>query len=193
MSAIQTPLLCDFGPNRDQGGSTSTDFSPCHALSPLAGPHLPASDTRSADVQILAPNTTTKAHYQVAAVMPKPKGNKAGPAKAKTPSAGVAVPSAAPPAWPLFEQPSWQALEPESMLDGKVVLIRNFWTKSLCRDYVSFLRTLSLTTTPGKPRRGEAARVNDRFQVHDHAFASRLWAKTGLRDVLLGDEWKSSW
>lgn len=119
---------------------------------------------------------------------PKPKGlDKPVPSRASQPPP--------PPAWPLFKQPAWQTttLEPESMLDGKVVLIRNFWTKSLCKDYVSFLRTLSLTTTPGRPKRGEAARVNDRFQVHDQAFANRLWAETGLGDVLLGEEWKALW
>lgn len=79
------------------------------------------------------------------------------------------------------------------MLDSRVVLLRNFWPKALCKDYISFLRTLPLVTTPGKPKRGEATRVNDRFQVQDQAFANRLWVETGLKGVLLRDEWSSLW
>ncbi|PSR85723.1 alpha subunit of prolyl 4-hydroxylase, partial [Coniella lustricola] len=98
------------------------------------------------------------------------------------------------PTWPAF-RPSLPLgdLEPEPMLDARVFLLRNFWPRSLCRDYVSFLRTLSLTTTPGKPKRGDAVRVNDRFQVEDQAFAQRLWVDTGLKETLLADEWKEKW
>jgi hypothetical protein len=67
------------------------------------------------------------------------------------------------------------------------VLIRNFWTSKLCRDYVSFLRGLPLVTTPGKPKKGDAVRVNDRFQVLDEGFARRLWEETGLRGLVLGE------
>jgi hypothetical protein len=42
-------------------------------------------------------------------------------------------------------------------------------------------------TTPGKPKKGDAVRVNDRFQVDDEAFARRLWEDTGLKDLILGD------
>ncbi|KAI0904500.1 hypothetical protein F4823DRAFT_614743 [Ustulina deusta] len=75
----------------------------------------------------------------------------------------------------------------------QIVLLRNFWPKSLCRDYVAFLSGLPLTTTPGRPRRGEATRVNDRFQIHDAQFAQRLWLQTGLRDAILEDPVKQLW
>jgi len=52
---------------------------------------------------------------------------------------------------------------------------------------------LSLTTTPGKPKRGEATRVNDRFQVDDPAFAERLWKETALHDLVESYENKSVW
>jgi len=42
-------------------------------------------------------------------------------------------------------------------------------------------------TTPGKPKKGDAVRVNDRFQVFDEAFAKRLWEETGLRRLVLGE------
>lgn len=120
--------------------------------------------------------------------MPKDKKAKATP-KAKAP-----LPKVEKPAWPAF-RPSLPVvdLQPQPMLDSRVVLIRNFWPKSLCRDYVAFLETLPLTTTPGKPKRGDAVRVNDRFQVQDQAFADRLWHQTGLKTVLEGEEWKSLW
>lgn len=122
--------------------------------------------------------------------MPRQKASKST-AKAKPSSAAAAV---QPPSWPVFKPPlPLIDLQPESLLNDRVVLIRNFWPKSLCRDYASFLRTLPLTTTPGQPKRGDAVRVNDRFQVHDQAFANRLWLETGLRDVLMGDDWKALW
>jgi hypothetical protein len=123
--------------------------------------------------------------------MPRHKGSKAA---AKPRPSTVAAAAGPAPSWPAFKPPLPVAdLQPESLLNDRVVLIRNFWPKSLCRDYASFLRTLPLTTTPGKPKRGDAARVNDRFQVHDQAFANRLWLETGLRDVLLAHDWKALW
>lgn len=125
--------------------------------------------------------------------MPRDKRASKQAAKAKLTTASAATP-APPPAWPAF-RPSLPLadLEPEPLLDAKVFLLRNFWPRSLCRDYVSFLRTLSLTTTPGKPKRGDAVRVNDRFQIDDPAFARRLWVDTGLKDALLAEEWRHNW
>lgn len=45
-----------------------------------------------------------------------------------------------------------------------------------------------MTTTPGKPKKGDALRFNDRFQVLDEAFANRLWVETGLRELVCGRE-----
>ena len=52
---------------------------------------------------------------------------------------------------------------------------------------MQFLKGLPLTTTPGKPKKGEALRCNDRFQVQDDLFANRLWVETGLRELVLGE------
>jgi hypothetical protein len=49
------------------------------------------------------------------------------------------------------------------------------------------LKTLPLVTTPGKPKKGDAVRVNDRFQINDEVFAERLWEETGLKSLILGD------
>jgi hypothetical protein len=91
--------------------------------------------------------------------------------------------------------PKWPALQPlvptsdltlETVLDDQVVVIRNLFTTNLCRDYISFLSTLPLTTTPGQPKKGDAVRVNDRIQFNDNAFAQQLWASTGLKDLVTG-------
>jgi hypothetical protein len=73
------------------------------------------------------------------------------------------------------------------LIPSQIILIRSFWTSKLCKDYVSFLKTLPLVTTPGRPKKGDAVRVNDRFQVIDEAFAARLWQETGLRGLILGE------
>ena len=93
-----------------------------------------------------------------------------------------------PPNWPAFRPlvpPSDLSLE--TLLPSQIVLIRNFWTGKLCKDYVSFLKTLPLVTTPGKPKKGDAVRVNDRFQINDEGFAKRLWEETGLKGLILGE------
>lgn len=89
--------------------------------------------------------------------------------------------------------PNWPPLKPliptsdlhlETLLKDQIVIIRNFLTSTLCKNYVSFLSSLPLVTTPGQPKKGDAVRVNDRFQVDDAAFAEQLWKTAGLRDLL---------
>ncbi|KEZ41358.1 hypothetical protein SAPIO_CDS7472 [Scedosporium apiospermum] len=123
---------------------------------------------------------------------PKPKLRKSqtNNTKPSTP------PKPPPPTWPPFKPPLPViplSPTPHPSFPDKIVLLPNFFPRSLCRSYVSFLRTLPLTTTPGRPRKGEAVRVNDRFQVDDPAFAERLWAETGLRDVLAQEEFAHLW
>ncbi|OAG11588.1 uncharacterized protein CC84DRAFT_40759 [Paraphaeosphaeria sporulosa] len=102
--------------------------------------------------------------------------------KSETPSPPTLTPS-----WPAFAP-----LIPESDLSlheafpGQIVTLPNFFTATLSKTYVSFLSSLPLATTPGKPKRGDAVRVNDRFQVDDPAFAERLWSGTSLRNLVLG-------
>lgn len=90
--------------------------------------------------------------------------------------------------------PNWPPLAPlaspddlslTTLLSDQILTVSNFWTSSLCKNYVAFLKTLPLTTTPGKPKRGDAVRVNDRYQIQDAAFAERLWRETGLREMVL--------
>ena len=102
-------------------------------------------------------------------------------------SAAKSAPFTPPPNWPPFK-PLLPASDLclETVVDSQIVVARNFWTSTLCKDYVSFLKSLPLATTPGKPKKGDAVRVNDRFQVTDPAFADRLWLETGLRELVNG-------
>ncbi|KAL2128236.1 hypothetical protein VTI74DRAFT_9468 [Chaetomium olivicolor] len=116
--------------------------------------------------------------------------------KAPAVKASATTPAAAPPSWPAFKPPLPVidlAIEPLEKAEDKVVVLRSFFPRSLCRDYVSFLRELPLVTTPGKPKRGEAVRVNDRFQIDDPKFAHRLWAETGLMEVVLSEDVAHLW
>ncbi|KAI9663940.1 MAG: hypothetical protein M1821_007431 [Bathelium mastoideum] len=94
-------------------------------------------------------------------------------------------PTPEPPAWPVFKP-----LAPSSdlcfniLVPNQLVTISNFWTSSLCKTYVSFLSSLPLVTTPGRPKKGEAVRFNDRFQVEDAVFAERLWRDTALSEMV---------
>jgi hypothetical protein len=89
--------------------------------------------------------------------------------------------------------PSWPALQPlvpfsdlalTILVPSQIITISNFWTSTLCKSYVSFLSTLPLVTTPGTPKRGDAVRVNDRFQIEDDIFAERLWSQTALKELV---------
>jgi hypothetical protein len=98
--------------------------------------------------------------------------------------------------------PNWPPLTPvlpadslalETLLPNQILTISNLWTSTLCAKYVAFLRTLPLATTPGVPKRGDAVRVNDRFQIDDAGFAQRLWSETGLSEVIEGVEDAKLW
>ncbi|KAH6888034.1 hypothetical protein B0T10DRAFT_460687 [Thelonectria olida] len=116
--------------------------------------------------------------------MPKPKGSKGSK---KTPAEAPPQPAPTIPSWPAFKPPlPIVDLTPQPHpATPNVILLPSFFPRNLCRDYVTFLKTLPLQTTPTRPKRGEAVRVNDRFQVDDCNLARRLWEETGLRDALL--------
>lgn len=92
------------------------------------------------------------------------------------------------------QKPNWPALSPlpspydlslNSLAPNQILTIPRLFTSSLSQKYVSFLKSLPLVTTPGKPKRGDAVRVNDRFQIDDPDFARRLWEETSLRSLVL--------
>ena len=94
-------------------------------------------------------------------------------------------------------KPNWPPLRPlipssdlslDPLLDDQIYLIRRFFTSSLCKTYVSCLSSLPLITTARNPKKGEAVRVNDRFQIHDADFAESLWSSTALKQLVLVEE-----
>ncbi|CAG8948451.1 unnamed protein product [Penicillium salamii] len=94
---------------------------------------------------------------------------------------------------PSTQAPNWPPLRPllpaadlslTPLLTDQIYLIRNFLPNTLCKTYTSFLSSLPLTTTPGKPKKDEALRVNDRFQIDDRRFAEMLWETTALKDLV---------
>ncbi|CCU82006.1 hypothetical protein BGHDH14_bgh04779 [Blumeria hordei DH14] len=104
----------------------------------------------------------------------------------KKPHPATSVQPSFQPKWPIFKPlPPPENLCLEILLPSQIILIRKFWTAALCKSYVDFLKTLPLATTPGLPKKGEALRVNDRFQIIDDAFALRIWEETGLKDLIL--------
>ena len=89
--------------------------------------------------------------------------------------------------------PQWPPLQPlvptadlslEPLLEDQIIVIRNLFTSTLCKTYVSFLSTLPLITTSAQPRDGNAIRVNDRIQFDDAGFAETLWKATGLESLV---------
>ncbi|GAQ43208.1 hypothetical protein AtubIFM55763_003473 [Aspergillus tubingensis] len=92
------------------------------------------------------------------------------------------------------QPPNWPPLRPlipstsltlDPLVPDQIYLIRNFFPSTLCKTYTSFLASLPLTTTPGKPKKGDAVRVNDRFQIQDEGFAEGLWSGTALKEMVL--------
>lgn len=87
-----------------------------------------------------------------------------------------------PPLTPMLPSSDLELVE---VLPEQILTIPKFFTSTLCKTYVNFLqKSVSLTTTPGKPKRGDAVRANDRFQIQDPEFADRLWNMSGLKDII---------
>ncbi|KAI7155062.1 hypothetical protein KC343_g16438 [Hortaea werneckii] len=116
------------------------------------------------------------------------------PPKSKQAKKGAAAnPSALDTAKPKSDTPNWPPMQPlvpasdlylTDLLPDQIITIPHFWTTTLCKAYVNFLASLALTTTPGKPKKGDAVRVNDRFQIDDPLFAERLWSGTALKELV---------
>lgn len=119
---------------------------------------------------------------------PKPKN------KALKPTSNTNIVKEQLPNWPrLNSLVLTENLYVETLVEDQIVVIRNLLTSKLCKDYVSFLTSLPLMTTPGKPKRGEAVRVNDRYQVTDAGFANILWQETALKQLILNYKNQALW
>ncbi|KAF2762449.1 hypothetical protein EJ05DRAFT_2142 [Pseudovirgaria hyperparasitica] len=114
---------------------------------------------------------------------PKSKKNeKSSVTSARATTADVKLPS-----WPPFKPLLPEVdLRLHELVPNQILTVSNLFSSKLCKEYVNFLSSLPMVTTPGKPKKGEAVRVNDRFQVDDAAFAERLWCETALRNLIMG-------
>ena len=122
-----------------------------------------------------------------------PKSKSAKQTK-QIPKPTTAVQQQPPPNWPpLTPVLPADSLTLESLLPNQILTVSNLWTSTLCAKYVAFLRSLPLATTPGIPKKGDAVRVNDRFQIDDATFAQRLWSETGLSELVGGAEDQRLW
>jgi hypothetical protein len=88
--------------------------------------------------------------------------------------------------WPTIPPPS-SSLSLTSLSSLGLLLIDNLFPPALRRHFITFIDNLSLDP-PRAPKRGEAERRNERFQVQDDAFAERLWRDSGLSKVCEGIE-----
>lgn len=124
--------------------------------------------------------------------MPKPKPKKSDPKQARPLTTTTNPTPNWPPLRPLLPAADLHLV---TLVHDQIYLIRNFLPASLCKTYASFLSSLPLTTTPGKPKKDEAVRVNDRFQIEDARFAETLWGGTALRELVMErfDEEESSY
>jgi hypothetical protein len=63
-----------------------------------------------------------------------------------------------PPNWPIFAPlVPHSDLSLNELLPQQIITIPSLWTATLCKNYVSFLSSLPLTTTPGQPKKGVSA------------------------------------
>ena len=107
--------------------------------------------------------------------------------KSTAPSRRKAVAQEPPRNWPPLQPlvpPTDLSLE--TLLDDQILVVHNFLTSTLCRNYVSFLSSLPLVTTPSQPKKDEALRVNDRYVIDDPKFAEMLWSSTALKGLVTG-------
>ncbi|GAA6000463.1 uncharacterized protein JCM10292_001527 [Rhodotorula paludigena] len=87
--------------------------------------------------------------------------------------------------WPAIPRPP-RPLRLDCPSEG-ILLIDNFFSGKTRQAFLSLFQTLSLNP-PVAPKRGEAARTNDRIGFQDPTFAQRLWDDSGLREACAGIE-----
>ncbi|GAA5955448.1 hypothetical protein JCM10213_000377 [Rhodosporidiobolus nylandii] len=98
----------------------------------------------------------------------------------------VSPPTPKPLAWPAIPPPR-APLSLVEEADG-ILVVDNFFPPALRKAYLSFLRSAVKLEPPAPPKKGYAARTNDRFSLQDEAFAQRLWVDSGLAKACAGME-----
>ncbi|GAA5887642.1 hypothetical protein JCM5296_004443 [Sporobolomyces johnsonii] len=99
------------------------------------------------------------------------------------PSPASSAPSAPPSLnWPAIPSPP-APLRLAPLSDG-ILIVDSFFSPSTRNHFLTFLQSPAIKLSPPvAPKRGEAARTNDRFSIQDVRFAQRLWEDSGLRQA----------
>ncbi|GAA5978530.1 hypothetical protein JCM11641_007975 [Rhodosporidiobolus odoratus] len=100
-------------------------------------------------------------------------------AKAKQPLQQTKAP-VKPLQWPRLTPPP-----PHSPLDlvqisPGILILDNLFQTQLRKSLLTFLKANIKLNPPVAPKRGEAARTNERISLQDQGFANQLWTDTGL-------------
>lgn len=102
-------------------------------------------------------------------------------AASATKNAGVTV------NWPAIPRVAFKPLcEINAVLESQILTLQLF-SSSFTQQFLVFCQshiTPLLSTTPIKPKKGDAVRFNDRFQITDASFADMLWTNSGLKEAI---------
>ena len=113
-----------------------------------------------------------------------------GQSKSNKPSPGKS--EIAPPVpWPTIVASPYKPIPQITAVLPSQILTLNLLSSSFAQQFLGFCQShisTLLTTTPIKPKKGDAVRFNDRFQTSDSSFADSLWTKSGLKEAIEGYE-----
>ncbi|KAK4690620.1 hypothetical protein P7C70_g9534, partial [Phenoliferia sp. Uapishka_3] len=106
------------------------------------------------------------------------------PAAASRPDVATTKPQASAIIWPATPQTTGTF----NTIHPGLIAIDNLFSRQTLKSWLTFLDSPTSPITlqeslPGPPKKGNAARNNDRFGVQDDAFAKKLWEDSGLREL----------
>lgn len=87
--------------------------------------------------------------------------------------------------WPPLEPSDASGENPhfDILLDTQIISIKHLFSMKTCLSFLHYFKSLSLTPSP-PPKKGEAARTNDRYSIYDPTFAARLYSETCLQKAI---------
>lgn len=99
--------------------------------------------------------------------------------------------------WPAIAKSPYRPIPEINTVLASQILTLDLFTSSFAQQFLNFCQSHIaplLSTTPIRPKKGDAIRFNDRFQVTDPSFAESLWRNSGLKEALelYEEEGKSS-
>jgi len=99
--------------------------------------------------------------------------------------------------WPEISHSPYRPIPEITTVLESQILTLNLFTSAFTLQFLNFCQSHIkplLSTTPIKPKKGDAVRFNDRFQIEDLGFAESLWNNSGLKQAIIAysEEGKSS-